>query len=528
MFWADTIVEDFIQERKKTIDTKESVVIRDEKTPSGRVHVGSMRGVAVHGALSRVLSEKGVKNTYLYEINDFDAFDAIPDYLDAKKYTPFLGKPLYIIPAPEGDESYAQYFGNEFARIIEASGFTPEFYYSSEVYKAGRYNEAIITALEKASLIRKIYKETSGAVKTEDWFPLMVVCEKCSGVAVTRVTSFEGGGEDITVQYICDQEASGAVGCGHEGKISPFNGNAKLPWKVEWGAKFKIFEVDLEGEGKDHATKGGARDVANRISQEVFGYVPPFDVPYEFLLIGDRKMSSSKGTGASARDVASLVPPQIFQLALLGKNIKRAINFDPEGDTIPILYDQYDALAEKYATGVADDETRLFELIHTQGDIPSRFLPRFSQVVFLVQMPHIDIEEEVIRIKGSSLTNEDKKELSERVTYARQWIERCAPERYVFELQTGSVPLGCKGYSDIQKSALGRVLEAIKKMKKLDGQELHTTLHEIRKEMEIEPKEFFSALYIAFLGKESGPKIGWFLSVLDRDFLETRLEEVSI
>jgi lysyl-tRNA synthetase class 1 len=70
------------------------------------------------------------------------------------------------------------------------------------------------------------------------------------------------------------------------------------------------------------------------------------------------------------------------------------------------------------------------------------------------------------------------------------------------------------------------MLEYIKLQKDLDGQELHSKIHEIRKESGIEPKELFSAIYISFLGKDSGPKAGWFLSVLDREFLERRLGEV--
>jgi len=523
MFWADSAIEDFIKERKKSIDSKESIVIRDEKTASGRVHVGAMRGVAMHGVFSRILSERGVQNTYLYEINDFDAFDTVPAYLDKNMYEEHLGKPLHTLPAPEGNGNYAQYFGGEFARVIEASGFHPQFYFSSDEYKAGKYNEVIRTALLKSELIRKIYKEESGGEREEGWLPIMMICEKCGKISTTRGISFDGE----NVKYVCDQEGSGAVGCGFEGENSPFDGNAKFLWKVDWAAKFKVFDVDIEGEGKDLATKGGARGVADRISKEVFEYESPFDVWYEFFLVEGKKMSTSKGSGASAMEVAPLMPPKIFQLALLGKPIRRAFNFDPSGDTIPILYDQYDKFAEKYATGIEDDDTRLFSLIHKEGEIKARFLPRFSQVVFLVQMPHMNIEEEVARMKGVSLTDEDKEELEERIVYAKQWIEKYAPERYVFELQLDTVPDVAKGFSGTQKQALKRALEEIKKMKELDGQELHTALHTIRKEMDIEPKEFFSAIYLAFLGKESGPKVGWFLSVLDRGFLEHRLEEIS-
>ena len=62
MFWADSAIEDFIKERQNTIDSKKSIIIRDEKTPSGRVHVGSMRGVAMHGIFSKILKEKGIKS----------------------------------------------------------------------------------------------------------------------------------------------------------------------------------------------------------------------------------------------------------------------------------------------------------------------------------------------------------------------------------------------------------------------------------------------------------------------------------
>ena len=72
MFWADRI-SDEIQNRK---GGKSTLIVRDEKTLSGRVHIGSMRGVAIHGLVSETLSELGVSNKYLYELNDFDPFDS--------------------------------------------------------------------------------------------------------------------------------------------------------------------------------------------------------------------------------------------------------------------------------------------------------------------------------------------------------------------------------------------------------------------------------------------------------------------
>ncbi|MAF59610.1 lysine--tRNA ligase [bacterium] len=522
MFWADKIVDDIENRLKKSVMEKESLVVRDEKTPSGRVHVGSIRGVAIHGIVSEILKSRGVENTFLYEFNDFDAFDSVPDYLDSS-YEKYLGKPLYSVPAPEGKGNFAEFFASEFGRVIEASGFTPEFYYSSADYKAGKYNEVIKIALDKKDLIRRIYKETSGSIKDEDWFPLMVLCEGCGSIANTRVTSFDGE----KVKYVCDQEGSGAKGCGKEGEVSPYDGNSKLPWKVEWAAKFRVYDVDIEGGGKDHSTRGGSRDVANHISKEVFECEPPYDMPYEFLLVGGKKMSSSKGLGSSSAEIAATVPKKIFRLALLGKDIKRAINFDPEDVTIPELYGRYDKIAEKYWGGESDDEVRLFELVH-EGDMPSKsYNPDFMQVAFILQMPHLDLKEEFEKDKGSTLSEDENKELEERAGYAKRWLDTYAPERFIYKLQKDSIPESAKNLSKEVKELLNQLLIYIEANEKLDGGELHHEIHRIRKESSVEPAELFSAIYLSFLGKESGPKAGWFLSVLERDFLISRLKEVS-
>lgn len=526
MFWANEIVERIKKDLAEEIKDRETLVIRDEKTASGRVHVGSMRGVAIHGLIHELLVEAGIKSRFLYEINDFDAFDTVPEGLSKEKFEKHLGEPLCRIPAPdEKAKNYAEYFGNEFKKVINEIGFQPDFLLSSEAYKAGEYNEVIRVALERTSRIREIYKRVSGSDKKEDWFPLMVVCEDCGKIAVTRVVSFDGE----RVHYVCDMKAGGAEGCGFEGDISPFDGRAKLSFKVEWAAKFKVYGVHIEGSGKDLSTRGGARDVANYISKEVFEYPPPFDIPYEFFLMEGGKMSASKGTGHSAREIADLMPPQIFRLALLGKNPRQAFNFDPSDDTLPVLFDLYDRLAKKYWADTKDDDAQLFQAIHGKNEqklLKKHFLPRFSQIAFLVQMPHMNLKEEVVKLKGSMLTKGGERELSERSRYASHWLSDYASEDYRFVLQEERIPKAAQALTDVQKKALQKVLEYVESEKKLDGQKFHSRLHEIRQEVGIEPKEFFSALYLAFLGKESGPKAGWFLSVLEKEFLKKRLQEV--
>ena len=533
MFWADRIADEIGSKLKDRIAAG-PLVIRDEKTASGRVHVGSMRGAAIHGAISEVLTERGIANTFYWEINDFDPMDGLPVYLDEATYRPYMGKPLYTIPSPDlptgqaggKAKNYAEYFAQEFTNVIEEAGFHPQYYRASELYFSGRMNGVIRAALLHAETIRRIYKEVSGGEREESWLPLSVICENCGKIGTTRATLFDG--EQVT--YECGNFVDWAKGCGHKGTVSPFDGNAKLPWKVEWAAKFKVMNVAVELAGKDHYTKGGSREIAERISREVFEYEPPWGTLYEFFLVGGKKMSSSKGAGSSAREIADLLPPHIFRLALLGKEIRQTVDFEPAGDTIPVLFDTYDRLAEHYFEGERDDQSRLFLFVHFPEErkkLAPVFHVRFSQVVFLVQMPHLDIFEEAARIKGSPLTDEEREDLKERSQYAKKWLDAHAPEEYKFELQKDTVPEGARNFSPEIKNAFGEILRYIETSTTLDGQELHTKLHEIRKESGVEAGPFFGALYQSFLGKNSGPKAGWFLSVLDHDFLTKRLEEVS-
>jgi lysyl-tRNA synthetase class 1 len=533
MFWADKLAKE-IQERFRPFTSSKPIIIRDEKTPSGRVHIGSMRGVAIHGVISEALKEQGVSNTFLYEFNDMDAMDGFPEYLP-DDFRQYMGMPLRTIPSPDGKaKNFAEYFADEFKEVILAAGFTPEFYNVSELYFTGKMDGAIRIALEHAADIRRIYKEVSGSQKPDDWYPLSVICESCGKVGTTKVYAFDGQ----KVSYRCEPHmVKWAEGCGHEGTISPFGGNAKFPFKVEWPAKWKVMGVNIEGAGKDHSTKGGARDVAAHIAKEVFNYEAPFDTPYEFFLVGGKKMSSSKGRGSSAKEISELVPAKILRLALLGKDINQAINFDPEGDTIPVLYDLYDKLAENYWAGVKDDYARLFELIHPNRKIPSKhYLPRFSQIAFLAQMRHIDIyqqlkmsleQEKRDSSGGQPFTNEDVEEIDERIKYAGQWLDAYAPEKFVFKLQD-TLPEAAKNLSDMQKKAIAELQHYIAAAVDMPtGEEIQHKLHEIKETLAIAPQDLFGALYLLFLGKSYGPKIGWFLSVLDKEFVLKRLQEVS-
>lgn len=519
MLWADRIASE-IRDTRKPRDGK-TFLIRDEKTISGRVHVGSMRGVAIHGLISEVLAEYGAANEFRFELGDLDPFDSIPNYLDAEKFKEHLGKPLYAVPSPEaGFKNYAEYFGAEFIGVHKKAGFSPSYYRATELYQSGKMDSLIKIALERTKDIRKILKDVSGSEKDESWLPVSVVCEKCGKMMTTRAYDYDGE----TVAYECARSPDECVPCGYAGRVAPWKGTAKLFWKVDWAAKWAAQGVDIEGGGKDHSTKGGSRDVANHIAREVFKYEPPFDIPYEFFLVGGKKMSSSKGRGSSAKDMCDLFPPEVFRLALIGKDIREQIDVDPSGESVPKLYDWYDELGNSVREGKADDYSRLFFLVQppaTRASSSPVWQMRFREAAFIVQMPHMELRKEAEKAKGQKLTEDEIQKLEERARYARFWLATYAPEKFKYELQEEmpSVEL-----SEVQKNALSALADFFQSAERT-GEELHLRLHELKTEVPIQPKELFQAIYRIFLNRDSGPKAGWFLAGLQRDFVINRITE---
>lgn len=137
-------------------------------------------------------------------------------------------------------------------------------------------------------------------------------------------------------------------------------------------------------------------------------------------------------------------------------------------------------------------------------------------------MPHMDIYDEVATMKGAALTPEDKAELDMRVKYAKKWLDEYADEKFIFALQE---TLPETSLTKGQSLALVKLAEQITASESFDGEVLHKLIHEVKESSDLTPKEFFGAIYALFLGKDSGPKVGWFLSSLDKNFVVTRLKQ---
>lgn len=458
MFWADKFAKEIIKSGKH-----KPYWVDDMKTPSGRIHVGSLRGIITHDLIYKALLNVGVKATFSYVIDDHDPMDGLPVYLDEKKYKKYMGMPLNAIPSPEsGYKSYAEYFAKDFIEVFNGCGCQPKIIWTSQLYKSGKMNKGIKKCLDNVEKIRKIYKKISDSEKPKDWYPFQVICEQCGKVGTTKVIDWDG--EKVSYQCLPDL-VEWAKGCGSKGKISPFNGMGKLPWKVEWAVKWQAIGVTIEGAGKDHMTEGGSHDISSAVCKEIINYPVPFAFSHEFFLIGGKKMSSSKGSGSSARDIYNLLPPELIRFLMARPRYNQAINFDPGGNTIPDLFDDYDFCAKAYYEKEKGDFGRIWELSQVKP-IPEikPFLPRFRDVANYIQLPSVDINKKFEEIKGNKLTKAEKDILKERIKYAKIWLENYAPKELVYQVSK-EISENAKGLSEEQKKYLISLISLISQKK---------------------------------------------------------------
>jgi len=513
-------------------------VVNDSKTPSGTVHVGSLRGPVLLDVIVRALRGNGIATTYLYGVDDMDPMDAqsllTPDAVEGA-----MGRPLAQIPdqEPDGHASYGRHHAQVFIDIFARLGIHPDrYYWMSEIYPTGDLDRYIRLALDRADVVRDIYRRVANVRHPETWHPIGVVCENCGKVGTTIVTKWDGE----RVFYECRPNlVTWAKGCGHSGWVSPFGGRAKLPWNLEWAAQWSLFGVTIEPNGKDLSTKGGSRDRSDAIAREVFEREPPLNVPYEFLNIGGQKMSTSKGRGAAAHLIADVLPPELLRFLFIRPRPNQVIEFDPQGtDAVPRLFDDLDKFAA--ATAGRDVHGELpagheqifrYSLLSPDTDVAAEaaaFRPPFAHLAMLLQVPGVDIEERVAAEKGEPLTGREREILDERTASARAWLDEYAPEAARLVVRRDGLPAEAADLDEAQRRFLGALAEAAGEPgAPMSGEAWQGLIFLSAQDKDVAARRAFEAIYRAFLGRPNGPRAGWLLASLEPEFVRARLREAA-
>ena len=525
MHWADVLAKELSERSSRH-------VLATAITPSGPIHVGNMREVLTTEMVHRSLEKMGCESELIYIADSYDPLRKVYPFLKKEDYERHVGKPLSDIPCPCGaHDSYAHHFVQPFLEDLEKLGVHPRVYHAHEMYRQGMYLDATRDALDHADAIREIMVRVAGreGKLPPHWLPFNVQCAGCDRLNGPEPVLYE----KPYIEYRCKA-------CGHEGRKDVREaGGGKLPWRVDWPARWKFLEVTFEAMGKDHAAAGSSWDTGVEIVDKVFGHPAPVRTVYEFIqLKSGGAMHSSAGNAVSGSEMLRMTPPEVMRFLIARYQPNKHIDFDP-GLGIVDLVNEYDRWENAYFTGgaAAREDPQFKELdrvieLSAPHALPAEAPPAvpYNHLVLLTELTGGRWEGVKAILRRSEMVGDlspaDEAHLRARVEHATYWLDRFAPPEARTKLvETWTPEIAAQvGH---EERRFYRALQARLASGARSAQAYHDAVHESGKEAGLTGGRAFQAVYLAFLGAKKGPRAGHFLASLDPHFVLRRLHEAA-
>ncbi len=494
MHWADFAAQTLSQRGGKHI-------IASGITPSGEFHIGHLREILTGDMITRACKNAGMDAEFVFIVDSADPLRKVYPFL-SDEYEQYIGCALATIPAPDENgspgsdgRSYAEHFLEPFLAALEQIDVRPRIIDNYTSYANGEFAEKSRIACEKADEIREIIERVSSRELAPDWFPYNPYGHNGSLDGVT-VTGFEWP----YVHWMQD---------GKPGKSDLNKAEGKLPWRIDWPAKWGWIGVTCEPFGKDHGAAGGSYATGKEISA-LFGDNPPHPLVYEWIsLKGQGAMSSSTGNTIGPLEALELVPPEILRYLIASTKPKKAITFDA-GMSLVKLADEYERLLSRDLDSEMSDETlsrrQKVAIEDAEGALRMSKIgdSTSSNVSFrhLAMLAQVKSDQEIVQSLGEGI--------SDKLDRMRNWI---GGAYFPPELRISVREEKMAGIDDNISSALSQSLADCEWNAKAIGEAITSCF----KSNEISPKEGYRNLYLAILGVEKGPRLAPILSELERD-----------
>lgn len=507
MQWLNKIIDELILRHPDG-----DIVVSSGVSPSGAYHVGTLREIMTAEIVARELRRRGRKVRHIHVSDDLDVFRKVPVGLD-ESYAQYLGKPLCDIPAPDGsDQSYADYYVSELPKIAEALRLDMEVVRAHEKYRNGFFASSIEATLTQIDEVKKILTEVSGRELPDGWSPVQVMEE--GYLKNRKFLQIDTDAQTITYEGRDGQSQS----------VSYARGEVKLNWRIDWPARWELLGVHAEPFGRDHATKGGSYDTGEVLVRDIFGAQAPYPIPYGFInRTGEtKKMSKSGGDTITAVQLLDLMPPEIIWYFMLKFAPEKQLFFDA-GPTFIRLVDEFSELLTK--SDKTPQEQQLIDLCmvgisaRTVSNIP------FSHLLESYQASLKDVDktiELIGRTEHADTAKKDSDIIKKELQFIDRWLRDYAEDEVKFDLRDA---VDAEQFDDTQKRFLSALADKIAAAPEdADGEWFHLAIYTFKDDSGLGPKQLFGTLYQVLIGKDSGPRAGWFLSLLPRDWLIARLK----
>jgi lysyl-tRNA synthetase class 1 len=490
---------------------KDEVIFETGYGPSGLPHIGTFGEVArttmVRHAF-RVLTDDKVTTRLIAFSDDMDGLRKVPDNVPNKEMlAAHLGKPLTQVPDPFSNE-YPSFGAHNNARLrafLDRFGFEYEFLSSTDCYKSGRFDAALLKVLERLDAVMNIMLPSLREERAQTYSPFLPISPRTGIVLQVPILAHDAKAGTITYEDPDSNERVTTLVTG---------GRCKLQWKPDWAMRWVALGIDYEMAGKDLID-------SVKLSGEIcraLGGVPPEGFNYElFLDENGQKISKSKGNGLTIDEWLRYASPESLSLFMYRepKSAKR-LYFD----VIPRHVDEYQQFLDGYER--QDAKQRLSNPvwhIHS-GHPPKADMPiTFSMLLTLVSSSNAENAETLWGFIGRyrpGVTPQTHPKLDALVGYAIHYFRD-----FVLPAKKFREP------APPERVALNDLRDALSQLPpEATAEAIQDIVYEVgRREPFLDQKKkakdgkpgvalaWFDMLYQVLLGQEKGPRFGSFVAV---------------
>jgi lysyl-tRNA synthetase class 1 len=462
--------------------------------PSGLPHIGTFGEVARTTWVRRAFELMSPVKTRLISFSDdMDGLRKVPgnvphpELLEAN-----LGKPLTSVPDPFGThESYGAHNNARLRAFLDRFGFDYEFLSSTQCYKSGRFDKALLAVLENYEAVRDIVLPTLGPERRATYSPFLPISPRTG--QVLQVPVLEWNKKAGTILF--EDE-------GRKTELPVTGGHVKCQWKVDWAMRWYALGIDYEMSGKDLIS---SVELSTKITRALSGE-PPETLNYElFLDEHGQRISKSRGNGLSVDEWLTYGPDESIALYMFQKpRAAKKLYFD----VIPKTVDDYIAFLEKYREEdlAAQLENPVWH-IH-DGKPPSEAYPvSFALLLTLVAASNAHERELLwgfIRAYAPQANPRDNPGLDRLVGYALRYYEDFVKPTKQYRPPT-----------DKEHAALEDLANVLERFgDERDAEKVQFEVYEVGKRHAFDPlRDWFRAIYEVVLGQTQGPRFGSFAAL---------------
>jgi lysyl-tRNA synthetase class 1 len=362
---------------------------------------------------------------------------------------------------------------------------------STDTYKKGLFNGALLLVLKEYEKIMEIILPTLGKERQKTYSPFLPICPDTG--KVLEVPIIEINKEKGKIIY---QNGEKKI----ETEIT--NGNCKLQWKVDWAMRWYAFDVDYEMYGKDLIESA---ILSSKICK-ILGKRSPNGFAYEmFLDEKGEKISKSKGNGITIEQWLKYASPESLSLYMY-QNPKRAKKLYE--DVVPKAVDEYLNCLDKFKE--QDTRQRLLNPVwhvHNGNPPKEKSIMPFSVLLNLVGTSNATDKEVIwkfIRKNKKEIKVSDHPILDSLVEYALKYFKDIVKPNKKYRKP-----------NEKEKKALKDLIKRLNECNdEIEPEEIQTIIYSVGKDNGYEEnlREWFKAIYEIIFGDQDGPRMGFFIS----------------